>query len=183
MPFKFKRLEIPDVILIEPAVFGDERGFFMETYKDKDFAEFGIKDQFVQDNHSRSDSEGVLRGLHFQRKPMAQAKLVRVIAGSIFDVAVDIRKKSPTYGTWVSAVLSAENKNLLYIPEGFAHGFCTLEKNTEIVYKCTSVFSAEHDSGIQWNDPAINMAWPVENPILSEKDTAWPVLAEANSDF
>ena len=159
MPFRFKRLEIQDVILVEPEVFGDERGFFMETYKDTDFAGFGIKEKFTQDNHSRSAAKGVLRGLHFQQRPVAQAKLVRVIKGSVFDVAVDIRKKSPTYGKWVSAVLSAENKSMLYIPEGFAHGFCTLEEDTEVVYKCTNVYSAEHDRGIRWDAPVRYLAY------------------------
>jgi len=183
MPFRFKKMEIPDVILIEPEVFGDERGFFMETYKDTDFAEFGIKKRFVQDNHSRSAAKGVLRGLHFQQRPMVQAKLVRVVRGSVFDVAVDIRKKSPTYGKWVSATLSAKNKAMLYIPEGFAHGFCTLEEGTEVVYKCTNVYSAEHDRGVRWDDPAINIAWPVKDPVLSGKDRALPLLAEADNDF
>lgn len=176
MSFNFKRLEIPGVILIEPRVLEDERGFFMETYKWTDFVEFGIKERFVQDNHSKSVAKGVLRGLHFQKKPMGQAKLVRAIAGSIFDVAVDIRKNSPTYGKWISAFLSAENKKMLFIPEGFAHGFCTLEENTEVIYKCTNVYSTEDERGLIWNDKDINIQWPIENPILSEKDSELPTF-------
>ena len=181
MSFSFKRLKIPEVILIEPTVLGDERGFFMESYKYTDFADFGIKERFVQDNHSKSVTKGVLRGLHFQKKPMGQAKLVRAIAGSIFDAAVDIRKNSPTYGKWVSALLSAENKKMLYIPLGFAHGFCTLEENTEVIYKCSDIYSAEHECGIIWNDKDININWPIENPILSEKDSKLPTLDKVDS--
>ena len=176
MGFGFKRLEIPGVILIEPGVINDKRGFFMETYRYSDFAEFGIKERFVQDNHSKSIAKGVLRGLHFQKEPMGQAKLVRTIAGSIFDVAVDIRKNSSTYGKWVCATLSAENKKMLYIPKGFAHGFCTLKENTEVIYKCSDIYSVEYEGGIIWNDKDININWPIENPILSEKDSEFPTL-------
>ena len=183
MPFQFKRLEIPEVVLIEPKVFQDQRGFFIEAYKHSDFLKFGIVLHFVQDNHSKSIVKGVIRGLHFQKKSMAQAKLIRVLAGSIFDVAVDIRKNSPTYSKWISVMLSAENKSVLYIPEGFAHGFCTLQDNTEIVYKCTNEYSVEHDRGIIWNDLTINIDWPVKNPILSKRDNSWPHLFEAESDF
>ena len=170
MAFKFKKMQIPEVTLIEPPVFSDERGFFVETYKRDDFAERGIKEPFIQDNHSGSSRKGVVRGLHFQKAPAAQSKLVRVIRGRILDVAVDIRKASLTYGKWVSAELSAENRRMLYIPEGFAHGFCTLEDNTEVIYKCGAVYSPEHDRGVKWNDPAIGIDWPVKTPILSEKD-------------
>jgi len=183
MPFNFKKLEIPEVILIKPTVFTDERGFFAEMYKKSDFVDFGIKEEFVQENHSRSTAKGVLRGLHFQIPPKAQAKLVRVIFGSIFDVAVDIRKNSPTFGKWVSAVLSGENKDMLYVPEGFAHGFCTLEKNTEVIYKCTEIYSPGHDRGIIWNDPALAITWPVEKPVLSEKDKVWSLLKDAGDTF
>jgi len=183
MPFKFKNLEIPEVILIKPTVFTDERGFFAETYKKSDFLGFGIKKEFVQENHSRSCAEGVLRGLHFQIPPRAQAKLVRVISGSVLDVALDIRKNSPTFGKWVSAVLSGENKDMLYVPEGFAHGFCTLEENTEVIYKCSEVYSPGHDRGIIWNDPALAIPWPVEKPILSEKDKLWPCLKKSDNPF
>lgn len=178
LSFDFKRLRIAGVILIEPTVFGDERGFFMEAYKWTDFADFGIKERFVQDNHSKSTARGVLRGLHFQKKPMGQAKLVRAIAGSVFDVAVDIRKNSPTYGKWVSVLLSAENKKMLYIPEGFAHGFCTLEENTEVIYKCSNVYSSEQERGIIWNDKNVGIEWPIENPVLSARDQAWPSLGD-----
>jgi len=183
MPFQFTKLDIPQVILIKPKVFSDERGFFMETYKYGDFAEFGINEQFIQANHSKSGPKGVVRGLHFQKKPFEQAKLIRTIAGSIFDVAVDIRKKSPTYRKYVSIVLSAENREILYIPVGFAHGFCTLEKNTEIVYECSNVYSSEYDRGIIWDDKNINIQWPVEEAILSDKDQHWPTLREADNNF
>lgn len=175
MPFRFERLEIPEVILIEPKVFSDERGFFMETYKYSNFAAFGIKERFVQDNHSRS-VKGVLRGLHYQRPPKAQGKLVRVLVGEIFDVAVDIRKGSPTYGKWVGVMLSAENRWMLYIPPGFAHGFCVLSEEAEVTYKVTEEYSPEHDAGIIWNDPEIGIDWPVEQPILSAKDAGLPPL-------
>jgi len=182
MPFSFKRLEIPEVILVEPKVFEDGRGFFMETYKMPDFIASGIKGNFVQDNHSRS-TKGVLRGLHYQNPPYAQGKLVRTIKGEIFDVAVDIRKGSPTYGKWVSAILSEENKNMLYVPEGFAHGFCTLSGIAEVMYKTTNVYSAESEAGIIWNDEDLNIKWPVQKPTLSKKDEKLPTLKEADIRF
>lgn len=175
MPFRFERLQIPDVILIEPTVFPDERGFFMETYKYSEFAAFGIKERFIQDNHSRS-KKGILRGLHYQRLPKAQGKLVRAVVGEIFDVAVDIRKGSPTYGKWVGEKLSAGNIQMLYIPPGFAHGFCVLSEEAEVIYKVTEEFSPEHDAGIIWNDPEIGIDWPIEYPIVSAKDTGLPRL-------
>ena len=180
MPFNFKKLKIPEVILIKPTVFTDERGFFAETYKKSDFLDFGIKKEFLQENHSLSCAKGVLRGLHFQIPPKAQGKLVRVVSGSIFDVALDIRKNSPTFGLWISVVLSDENKEMLYVPEGFAHGFCTLEENTEVIYKCSEIYSPGHDRGIMWNDPAIGIDWPVKKPVLSEKDKVWPCLKDAD---
>jgi len=183
MPFQFTKLDIPQVILIKPKVFSDERGFFMETYKYSDFAEIGINEQFIQSNHSKSVSKGVVRGLHFQKKPFEQAKLIRTVTGSIFDIAVDIRKNSPTYGKYVFTVLSAENKEILYIPAGFAHGFCTLEEGTEIVYECSKAYSPEHDRGIIWNDRDINIEWPVEKPILSGKDQHWTTLKEVDNNF
>lgn len=183
MPFNFKKLEIPEVILIQPQAFIDQRGFFMETYKITDFTQFGIKEEFVQDNHSFSASKGVLRGLHYQKEPKAQAKLVRVIVGSIFDVALDLRKNSPNYGKWVSAILSSKNKAMLYIPEGFAHGYCILEDDTEVLYKCSQVYSSLHERGIAWNDVDINIKWPIENPVLSSKDSNYPKLKEADNDF
>ena len=182
MPFSFRNLEIPEVILVEPKVFEDERGFVMETYKMPDFVVSGIKGNFVQDNHSRS-SKGVLRGLHYQNPPFAQGKLVRAVRGEIFDVAVDIRKGSPTYGKWVGAILSEENKHMLYIPEGFAHGFCVLSEIAEVMYKSTNVYSPEAETGIIWNDRDLNIDWPIKEPILSAKDKKWPTLKDADVKF
>lgn len=182
MPFRFERLEIPEVVLIEPVVFRDERGFFVETYKYSEFAAFGIKERFVQDNHSRS-TRGVIRGLHYQNPPKAQGKLVRVILGEIFDVAVDIRKGSPTYGKWVGVRLSAESRQMLYIPPGFAHGFCVLSDAAEVLYKATEEYAPECEAGILWNDPEIGVEWPVQDPIVSQKDTRWPTLSNAVNDF
>ena len=178
MPFEFERLEIPDVILIKPKVFGDERGFFMETYKRPDFESAGIKGEFVQDNHSRS-RYGVLRGLHFQREPYAQAKIVRVVRGVIYDVAVDLRKDSPTFGKWVGVILSEFNKWQLYVPRGFAHGFVVLSDVADVVYKVDNVYAPDYEGGIIWNDPDLNIDWPLDEPIISEKDRKWPKLREA----
>lgn len=182
MPFTFERLEIPDIILIKPKVFGDERGFFMETYKFSEFVKNGIPYEFVQDNHSKSQ-KNVLRGLHYQLEPMEQGKLVRCIRGRIWDVAVDIRKGSPWYAKWVAVELSEENKYMLWIPPGFAHGFVALEDNTEVVYKTTKEYAPELDRGIIWNDPTIAINWPIKNPILSKKDMAQPRLEEAENNF
>ena len=182
MAFALKRLEIPGLVLIEPKVFKDERGFFMETYKTPDFAAAGIRDDFVQENHSRS-SKGVLRGLHYQNPPFAQGKLVRAIRGEIFDVAVDIRKGSPTWGKWIGVVLSEENRDILYVPAGLAHGFCVLSKIAEVIYKTTNVYSAESEAGIVWNDEDLNIGWSVKEPILSEKDERWPSLKNADIRF
>jgi dTDP-4-dehydrorhamnose 3,5-epimerase len=182
MPFAFKRLDIPAVVLIEPKVFEDGRGFFMETYKMPDFVAAGINVDFVQENHSRS-SKGVLRGLHYQNPPFAQGKLVRAVRGEIFDVAVDIRKGSPTWGKWVGVILSEENKNILYVPAGLAHGFCVLSKIAEVLYKTTNVYSAESEAGIIWNDEDLNIDWPVKEPILSEKDRELPTLRNADIRF
>jgi dTDP-4-dehydrorhamnose 3,5-epimerase len=182
MPFNFKRLGIPGLVLVEPRLFEDERGFFMETYKMPDFVAAGIKGDFVQENHSRS-SKGVLRGLHYQNPPFAQGKLVRVIRGEIFDVAVDIEKGSPTWGKWVGVILSEENKNILYVPAGLAHGFCVLSKIAEVIYKTTNVYSAESEAGIIWNDKDLNIEWPVKEPTLSEKDQKWPSLKNADIRF
>ena len=172
MPFEFKRLEIPDVILITPKVFADERGFFIETYQKDDFAKAGITSEFVQQNHSKS-VKGVLRGLHYQKEPYAQAKLVRCIKGEIFDVAVDIRKRSDTFGKYVSAMLSEENKNMLYIPRGFAHGFEVISDEAEVIYSVDNIYSKESELGIIWNDSSIKINWPIKSPILSEKDKKW----------
>lgn len=182
MPFDFRRLSLPEVILIEAQAFPDERGFFMETYKRTAFAEHGLAAAFVQENHSRS-GYGVLRGLHYQLRPHAQGKLVRAVVGEIFDVAVDIREGSPTYGQWVAERLSADNRRMLYVPEGFAHGFCVLSEVAEVVYKTTSEYAPESEAGILWNDRAIGIDWPVERPILSPRDAALPPLREARNNF
>jgi dTDP-4-dehydrorhamnose 3,5-epimerase len=182
MPFTFKKLDIPEVILIEPEIFPDERGFFMETYKYSDFIPMGFKEHFVQDNFSQS-ARGVLRGLHFQKNPNAQGKLVQCVRGHIFDVAVDIRRGSPTFGRWVGMELSEENKRILYIPSGFAHGFVVLSENAAVVYKCTKEYVSRDDRGIIWNDPDINILWPVKDPVLSEKDASLPLLKDADNNF
>ena len=182
MPFTFKNMEIPGVILIEPKVFKDERGFFVETYKYAEFKENGIDYVFVQDNHSKSQ-KGVLRGLHYQLLPEAQGKLVRVIKGSIFDIAVDIRKGSPYFKKWAGSILSSDNKRMLFIPPQFAHGFCVLSDTAEIFYKATNPYSPQHERGIAWNDPEIGIDWPVKEPILSRKDMAYPLLNKAENNF
>jgi len=170
---KFTPLSLSGLMLIEPQVFGDDRGFFMETYSKKEFTKNGIDVDFVQDNHSRS-SLGVLRGLHFQKPPFAQAKLIRVSMGAVLDVAVDIRPDSPTFGKWDSAHLSAENKNMLYIPVGFAHGFYCLTEIVDFQYKCSSFYDKESEGGFLWNDPDVNVGWLAASPILSEKDKLLP---------
>ena len=182
MPFEFIETEIKGVILIKPRVFGDSRGFFMETYKKSDFEKAGIDTDFVQDNHSKS-IKGVLRGLHFQKEPFAQGKLVRCIRGKIFDVAVDIRKDSPTFGKWVGFELSEDNKLMLWIPKGFAHGFLTLSDEAEVIYKVSGgEYTPDYDAGIRWNDPDIGIKWPLDGePILSEKDKKAPLLREVFS--
>ena len=178
MPFEFKKYDISDVQLVIPKVFPDERGFFLEAYKKSDFILNGITDEFNQDNHSKS-TKGVLRGLHYQKGPKSQAKLVRCIRGEIFDVAVDIRKKSPTFGQWIGEKLTEENKHILYIPAGFAHGFVVLSNEAEIFYKASNEYSKEHDRGILWNDPDIDIKWNIDfEPILSEKDKKQPRLKD-----
>jgi dTDP-4-dehydrorhamnose 3,5-epimerase len=176
---------IPEVKIIEPVRHGDARGFFSETYNGRAFAEAGLRLDFVQDNHSLSAARGTVRGLHFQVPPYAQAKLVRVVRGAIFDVAVDIRRGSPSFGRHVSATISAEAWNQILVPVGFAHGFCTLEPNTEVVYKVTSYYSREHDKGLLWNDPALAIPWPVEagEAALSAKDAALPRFDELPEYF
>ena len=184
MPFQFKpQLPIPDVILIEPKAFGDDRGWFMETYKRSEFEVNGIRVEFRQDNHSHSTAKGVIRGLHYQKDPAAQGKLVRCVDGAIYDVAVDIREGSPTYGRWVAVELSAEDRRMLWVPPGFAHGFCTLTDVSEVVYKATAEYSAPHDRGVRWNDPAISVTWPIKSPMLSPKDAQAPLLADADNNF
>lgn len=182
MPFEFKKLAIEDVILVTPKVFGDSRGFFMESYQKSTFFENGIKVEFNQDNHSKS-TKGVLRGLHYQTKPKAQAKLVRCSKGKILDIAVDIRKDSKTFGKWVGEILSEENKNMLFIPEGFAHGFVVLSDEAELLYKASGEYSPENDRGIRWNDPDINIDWNINfEPLLSEKDNKQPYLKETKKE-
>jgi len=172
-----------DAFLLEPKVFGDHRGFFMESYNTQVFEELGLSYTFIQDNHSLSAEAGTIRGLHYQLNPFAQTKLVRAVQGAIYDVIVDIRKESPTYGQWQGFILTEENKRQLLVPMGFAHGFCTLVKNTEVIYKVDNYYSAEHDRGISWNDPYLNIDWPVREPILSEKDTKHPNLIDAENTF
>lgn len=178
MPFEYEKQAIPDVILVKPKVFGDKRGFFMETYKKSDFFANGITVEFNQDNHSKS-TKGVLRGLHFQKAPHAQAKLVRCSKGRIYDVAVDIRPNSKTFGKYVKVELSEENKHMLFIPEGFAHGFVALSDEVELLYKASGEYCTEADCGILWNDKDINIDWEIDfEPILSDKDKVQKTLAE-----
>lgn len=171
--------DIPDVLIIEPRVFGDARGFFMETWNAAGFAAAGLNLAFVQDNHSRSQ-KGVLRGLHFQN-PQPQGKLVRVTRGAVFDVAVDLRKTSPTFGRWTGVELSAENMRMFWVPEGFAHGFLTLEDDTDFLYKCTAPYAPQHEQTIAWDDPAVGIKWPDIGiaPLVSEKDARGLRLADA----
>ncbi len=176
--------DIADVILIEPDVFGDERGFFMETWHQHKFAEAGIDATFVQDNHSRS-ARGILRGLHFQN-PQPQGKLVRVIQGEVFDVAVDLRRGSPTFGQWVGEYLSAENKRMLWVPEGFAHGFYVTSEVADFVYKCTDFYAPQHEHSLRWDDPDLAISWPLVDghpPRLSAKDAQAPGLRELEGLF
>ena len=172
---------LPGVLIIEPQVFADRRGFFLESYNLARYAEHGIDVAFVQDNHSRS-TRGTLRGLHYQAPP-GQAKLVRVTAGEVFDVAVDIRWGSPTYGHWVGVTLSAENHRQLYIPTGFAHGFCVVSESADFLYKVTSYYDPTAERGVAWDDPALGIEWPVEDPILSDRDRQHPRLADAAREY
>jgi dTDP-4-dehydrorhamnose 3,5-epimerase len=182
MPFRFQNLDIPDVILIEPRTFEDPRGFFLETYKKSDFAAHGIAGEFVQSNFSHS-TRGTLRGLHYQKHPRAQAKLVMALRGEVFDVAVDIRQGSPTYGQWTGAVLSDRNFHMLYIPVGFAHGFCVLSQEADFLYLVTDEYAPECERGILWNDPTIGIEWPISEPVLSTRDAQLPLLQDADLDF
>jgi dTDP-4-dehydrorhamnose 3,5-epimerase len=182
MPFQFHRLEIPDIILIEARHFADDRGLFLETYKRSEFEANGIPDTFVQDNHSRS-AHGVLRGLHYQIHPAAQGKLVRVLRGEVFDVAVDIRQGSPTFGQWVGMRLSGDQFKMLYIPMGFAHGFCVLSEQADFCYKVTAEYARTQERGIVWNDPEIGIEWPISRPVLSPKDAELPLLKHADMNF
>jgi dTDP-4-dehydrorhamnose 3,5-epimerase len=178
-------LNIPDVKIINPKKFGDHRGFFSETYNKNALEDAGINLNFTQDNHSLSGQKGTIRGLHYQIPPFAQDKLVRVVKGSIYDVAVDMRRNSPTFGRHVSAVISTEAWNQILVPIGFAHGFCTLEPDTEVIYKVTNYYSSEHDKGILWNDPDLGIDWPVSDgeAVLSEKDRHQPRLSKCKNLF
>lgn len=177
MPFSFRRLKLDGTILVECLAHADDRGFFVEAYKKSDFFRNGVKEDFVQDNHSFS-KRGVLRGLHFQRAPKEQGKLIRVVCGSIWDVAVDLRKDSVSFGKWIGVELSAMNHLMLYIPSGFGHGFYTLSDETHVIYKCTEEYDRDLDAGVRWNDPDICIEWPSKFPILSAKDGSLPFLKE-----
>lgn len=173
---------IPGLLIIEPNVFGDERGYFFESFNSEVFMKAGLEANFMQDNESKS-AKGVLRGLHFQEPPYEQGKLVRVARGGVIDVSVDIRKESPTYGQWEAIELTEENKRMIWIPPGFAHGFVTLREDTIFIYKCTNVYHRESENSIYWNDPGLNIDWGVENPTVSEKDKNAPSFEELNSPF
>ena len=182
MPFSFTRTRIPEVILIEPRVFSDDRGFFTETYKLSEFSAHGITETFVQCNMSRS-SKGILRGLHYQKYPKSQSKLVWAVAGEIYDVVVDLRRSSPTCGRWTAETLSAENKRILYVPAGFAHGFCVTSEIAEIVYMATEEYAPTLEAGVLWNDPTLQIHWPIAEPQLSDRDKGWPRLRDADHNF
>lgn len=180
---KFTQTEIKDVYIVEPAVFGDHRGFFMESWSKRAFEETGLFYDFVQDNHSSSSIKGTLRGIHFQRGDKAQAKLVRCVKGTVLDVAVDLRPSSPTYKKWVAVELSAENKKQLLIPRGFGHAFLTLTDDVEFLYKADNPYAPEADGGVRWNDPELAVDWRIVHPILSEKDSKAPLLKDAVTGF
>ncbi len=182
MPFTFRETGVVDLVVVEPVSFGDDRGVFRETFKADDFAAAGLPTSFVQSNLSVS-RRGVLRGLHFQTDPMAQGKLVSCSAGSVFDVAVDLRIGSPTYGKWFGEELSLANGRQLWIPVGFAHGFCVLDGDAVLTYSVSEVYSGANDGGIRWDDPEIGVDWPIDAPILSAKDQSLPLLAERNPGF
>lgn len=178
-------LAIPEVLVLRPKRHGDARGFFSEVFRDSVFAAAGIRERFVQDNHSLSAEKGVLRGLHFQAPPHAQGKLLRVTRGAILDVALDIRTGSPTYGRHVAAEISAERWNQIWVPAGFAHGFCTVTPDVEVIYKVTAEYVPASEGGVLWNDPALGIDWPVtqQTAIASSRDTKWPLLADLASPF
>ena len=176
------KTSIEGLLIIKPDVFKDERGYFFESYNKERFTKEGLVMNFVQDNESKS-SKGVLRGLHFQKPPFAQGKLVRVVKGSVMDVAVDLRKNSPTYGKWESRILSEDNKEMFWIPEGFAHGFITLEDDTIFTYKCTNIYNKDSEGSLRWNDPDINIEWDIKEPILSEKDKTAPLFKDFETPY
>jgi len=175
--------KLKGVMIVESDVFGDSRGYFMESYNLEKFKELGLEFNFIQDNHSLSKETGVIRGLHYQSSPKAQTKLVRVVSGAIYDVVVDIRINSSTFGKWVGVILTEENHRQLLVPKGFAHGFCTLVPNTQVMYKVDEYYSPEHDRGILWNDPSLNIDWPTNKPILSDKDQKHTLLKDAEINF
>jgi dTDP-4-dehydrorhamnose 3,5-epimerase len=182
MPFRFAETEFRDVVVIEPTVFPDGRGFFKETYKRSEFATHGITDSFVQTNHSRS-SRGTLRGLHYQKEPKGQGKLVLTIDGEVFDVVVDIRKGSPSYGKWLGVTLSSVNHRMLYVPRGFAHGFCVVSEEADVLYMTTAEYAQDYEAGIRWNDSDVGINWPVSEPKLSARDQNWPSLRDSDNNF
>lgn len=180
---EFIKTSLKDAWIIKPQVFRDERGFFLEAYSQKKFKEKGVGVNFVQDNHSFSKRKGILRGLHYQAPPFTQAKLLRITRGSVYDVIVDIRKNSPTFGKWEGFELSAKNFLMLYVPKGFLHGFLTLEGGTEFQYKCDNFYESKSEGGIIWNDPTLDIDWPIKDPILSERDEKWGEFKNFNSPF
>ena len=182
MSFRFQELDLPGLVLVEETRHGDGRGFFAETYRRSAFEAAGIDRPFVQDNHARS-SGGVLRGLHYQLPPKAQGKLVRVVRGEIFDVAVDLRRGSPTRGRWAGVRLTGEGGRMLWVPPGFAHGYAVLSDEADVVYKVTAEYAPELDRGVRWDDPAVGVEWPLPDPSLSEKDLRLPLLADAEAPF
>ena len=180
MALTFTPAALSGVVLIEPKIFSDERGFLMETYKKSEFAAAGLEVEFVQENHSRS-IRGTLRGLHLQRPPRAQAKLVRVIDGTVFEVVADVRRGSPTFRQWVGFTLSADNRRSLFIPVGYAHGFCLVSDEAQVVYKTTEEYAPALEWGVRWDDPMLAITWPVSAPLLSRRDTEWPPLSDVVS--
>ncbi|MFB5266670.1 dTDP-4-dehydrorhamnose 3,5-epimerase [Paenibacillus enshidis] len=176
-------LHLSGVLILEPVVHGDHRGFFMESYNEQTVQNNGLNYHFVQDNQSLSAEPCTIRGLHYQSNPKAQTKLVRVLSGAIYDVILDIRRSSPTFGQWTGVILSEYNHRQLLVPKGFAHGFCTLVPHTQVMYKVDEYYSPEHDGGILWSDPALGIDWPVSKAVLSEKDKQLPVLADAKINF
>jgi dTDP-4-dehydrorhamnose 3,5-epimerase len=182
MPFRVSATRFAEVLIVEPGVFPDERGFFMEAYKRSELAAHGITDTFIQINQSRS-SRDTLRGLHYQKEPKSQGKLVRTLDGEVFDVVVDIRKGSPRYGQWLGVALSSTNNRMLYVPRGFAHGFCVLSEQADILYMVTEEYAPDCEAGIIWNDAELGIDWPVAEPKLSLRDRSWPSLRDADSNF
>jgi dTDP-4-dehydrorhamnose 3,5-epimerase len=183
--FEVRQLEIRDVLLVRPSKFADRRGYFMETYNRSEYSALGISCEFIQDNQAMSVASGTIRGLHFQHPPRAQAKLVRVLKGRVYDVAVDLRRGSPTYGRWYATILSDAGREQLFVPRGFAHGYCTLEPNTEIAYKVDEYYESDYDAGLRWNDPTIGIKWPVidSEVVLNERDQTLPLFTEFETPF